>query len=322
MLILEDISAEVPDTNAYHWGLKGLSEDDGKNVLMYGYNSSANKDFHRQVSNYEKKIFFNNWAPCEFAQPSDHNNKTATDYDHQFDIIYSICPFSNSWLNSLGLGREYKDIFYPYSCNIIPEPEEKIYDVIYHGGIHGKEHIDCLESMSKHNYQYLTMTHNINQTTANYLWFSTQRDLQFKQKITEVAKSKVSICYNVVHALPQHIPVIQAQPNWKENQAFSELETSLMPQFKTRMHEAAISRTLNLVYKDSWQVANSYYTPGEDFIYFESKKDLSNKLRDITNDWDNYSPMVESAFIKSQEYTTDKFVEKIKSEVIGENPDA
>lgn len=312
MLILEDITAEIPDTNSYHWDMKSLSRDDGKTVLMYGYNSSANESFHEKVKDYETKMFFNNWAPCEFAQPADHNNMKPTQYDHRFDIVYSICPYSNIWLNGLGLGREYKDIFYPYNQNIIPSHHEKKYDVIYHGGIHGKEHIDCLEVMSKHNYQYLTMTKHINQTTANYLWFSTQRDLQFKEKITQVAKSKVSICYNVVHALPQHIPVIHSQPDWKKNEAFAELDSMLMPQFKTRMHEAAISKTLNLVYRDAWQVANLYYTPDEDFIYFDNKKDLTNKLKDITNDWDNYSQIVENAFQKAQKYTTENFVEHIR----------
>ena len=67
MLILEDLTAEVPDTNSYHWNLKNFSKDDGKTVLMYGYNSSNNSFFHKQTNGY-KKIYFNNWAPCEFAQ--------------------------------------------------------------------------------------------------------------------------------------------------------------------------------------------------------------------------------------------------------------
>ena len=57
MLILEDLSAEIPDTNSYHWNLKELSEDDNKNVLMYGYNSSANIQFHNQTEGYNKILF-------------------------------------------------------------------------------------------------------------------------------------------------------------------------------------------------------------------------------------------------------------------------
>ena len=34
MLILEDLSIEVPDTNAHHWDIKNLSDGDNKTVLM------------------------------------------------------------------------------------------------------------------------------------------------------------------------------------------------------------------------------------------------------------------------------------------------
>ena len=111
MLILEDISAEVPDTNSYHWNLKELSQDSSDEVLMYGYNSSFNPDFHKNCKDFKRKVFFNNWAPCEFAQHKDHNNKNAVEYDSLFDEVYSICPYSNEWLNTLNLDRKYKTIF-------------------------------------------------------------------------------------------------------------------------------------------------------------------------------------------------------------------
>jgi hypothetical protein len=314
MLILEDISAEVPDTNSYHWDMKSLSEDDGKNVLMYGYNSSNNKDFHEQCEEYTK-VFFNNWAPCEFAQEKDHFGASATEYDHRFDIVYSICPYSNEWLNSLALDREYRNIFYPFSENLIPEKKEKKYDVIYHGGIHGKEHIECLEVMLPFNYQYLTMTNHINDMTRRALSAATKVDLSFERKLEVIAESKISVCYNIVHTLPAHIPVIQQQPNWKDNAAFSHLGARMMPQFKTRMHEAAFCRTLNLVYKDEWNVAEEYYTPNEDFLYFTNKKDLERKIRDISNDFENYQSLIDNAYNKSLNYTTDNFVGKIRREL-------
>ena len=46
----------------------------------------------------------------------------------------------------------------------------------------------------------------------------------------------------------EHTLNIKSWNNWSENEAFSEIDkTNLMPQFKTRMHEAAISKTLNLI---------------------------------------------------------------------------
>ena len=315
MLILEDLTAEVPDTNAYHFNLKKFSNNSDKVVLMYGYNSSNNSLLETKFKDY-KKIFFNNWAPCEYAQEKDHNNKSPLEYDDKFDIIYSICPYTVKWLNELGLNRKYEYIFYPFCDTLIPERQEKKYDVIYHGGIHGEQHVDCLNIMKMFNYRYCTMTHHINAMTQQFLPYATNVNLLFKDKINLVAQSKISVCYNIAHAHKDQIPRIKKQPDYDKNEAFSHLDSKgIFPQFKTRMHEAAISRTLNLVQKDEWNVAEMYYKPDEEFIYFTDKIDLYNKIRDITYDWENYSSIVDRAYEKSLSYTTEKFVEKIKGDL-------
>lgn len=314
MLILEDLSAEVADTNAYHWNLKDLSASSADTILTYGYNASSNQDFHKQYADFKRKIFFNNWAPCEFAQSKDHNNKTALDYDAFYDEIYSICPYSCEWLNNLNLGRDYKPIFYPFNKKIIPQQQSKIYDVIYHGGIHGIEHLNCLFVMSTFNYRYATMTHSINSQTMQCLPYATNTNLKFQEKINLIAQTKISICYNFVHVLPQHIPIIESQPNWKQNKAFSEVgKWNIMPQFKTRAHEAAISRTLNLVQRDPWNIMEDYYEPEKEFLYFNNEVDLREKIKDIVDNWDSYQEIVENAYKKAMHYTTDKFVDIIKA---------
>jgi hypothetical protein len=316
MLILGDLSGEVPDTNSYHWNLDQLSDDSNQeSVLMYGYNSSQNKDFHERCSSFERKIYFNNWAPCEYAQFKDHNNKNAFNYDENFNEIYSICPYTSEWLNSKNLGRKYKEIFYPYNKKIIPLNFEKEYDVIYHGGLHGEEHIDCLEVMMSYNYRYCSMSNHINSTTRAFLPYATNTNLQFQDKINLVAKTKISVCYNLVHVNPEHVPAIRSYDGWSENYAFSQVgQWNVMPQFKTRMHEAAISKTLNLVMKDDWNVAERYYTENEDFIYFENKKDLRNKINDVLNNWQDYEKIIDNAYNKAINYTTEKFVEKIRND--------
>ena len=314
MLILEDISAEVPDTNSYHWNLKELSQDSSDEVLMYGYNSSFNPDFHKNCKDFKRKVFFNNWAPCEFAQHKDHNNKNAVEYDSLFDEVYSICPYSNEWLNTLNLDRKYKTIFYPFNSNIIPEKCEKKYDVIYHGGIHGQEHFNCLLTMKEFNYRYVTMTNHINQMTQQCLPFATNVNLNFQEKINLVAETKVSVCYNIVHVAPQHIPAIESYPEWKNNEAFMEVSKwNIMPQFKTRAHEAAISKTLNLVQRDPWNIIEKYYVPEKEFIYFKNETDLRDKIKDITNNWNDYQTIIENAYKKALSYTTENFVQLITS---------
>jgi len=314
VLILEDLSAEVPDTNAFHWDLKKFSNDDGKNALFYGYNASNNKQLIEQTTNYNR-IYFNNWAPCEFAQWKTHG-VSSLQYESPFNTVYTICPYTANWINGLAYGRVYKNIFYPFCPSLIPEVQEKKYDVIYHGGIHGKEHTQCLKVMKKHNYRYCTMTRYINGLTQFHLPYATNTNLKFKEKINLVAQTKISVCYNLVHIKPEHSKAIKHHYKYTENEAFSMLGSwEVMPQFKTRMHEAAISRTLNLVQKDEWNIAEMYYEPETEFIYFTDDKDLDKKIKDISSDWENYSEIVDRAYEKSLSYTTDKFISKIKGEL-------
>ena len=314
MKIVEDLSIEVPDTNAHHWGLTELSENSSDAVLMYGFNASANAHLHEEHKDFKRKIYFNNWAPCEFAQYKPHNNKTGLEYEEYFNEVYSICPYSCEWLNDLNLGREYKTIFYPFNIKIVPEGNEKEYDVIYHGGIHGQEHYNCLLTMKEFNYRYVTMTHRINQMTQQCLPFATNTNLNFQEKIDLVAKSKISVCYNLVHISPQHVPAIKTYSNWQKNEAFSEVDKwNVMPQFKTRAHEAAISKTLNLVQRDRWNIMERYYEPDKEFIYFDHESDLRSKIKEIINDWDSYQNVVENAYKKAAGYTTNNFIELIQS---------
>ena len=312
MLILKDLSAEVPDTNAFHWNLEEQSAESTKAILLYGYNASDNFTLHQAYDHFERKVYFNNWAPCEFAQKKTEYFD-AFDREKWFDEVYSICPYSSNWLNKIGVGRKYKPIFYPFHCDLIPPPAPKKYDVIYHGGIHGQEHIDCLRVMSNFNYRYCTMTHHINQLTERCIAFATNVNLQFKEKINLIADTKISVCYNLVHALPEHISAIKSYDNWKDNEAFSEIDRwNVMPQFKTRMHEAAISKTLNLVLKDSWNIAEHYYEPNEEFIYFEDTQDLENKIKEIKNNWEDYQGIIDEAYQKAMNYTTDNFISQIR----------
>ena len=315
MLILEDLSVEVPDTNAHHWHLKDFSEESNESVLMYGFNITANSALKGQCQDFKRKIYFNNWAPCEFAQTTVHNNKNAVEYDEYFNEIYSICPYSCDWLNSLNLGRTYKSIFYPFNTEIIPEVGEKEYDVIYHGGIHGQDHVLCLLTMRDFNYRYITMTNHINDLTRQCLPFATDTNLRFDEKLSLVAKSKISVCYNLVHLSDQHIPAIKMYPDWKKNQAFNEIEKwRLLPQFKTRAHEAAISKTLNLVQRDPWNIMERYYEPEKEFIYFNNEVDLKKKIHEIINDWEAYEEIIENAYKKAMNYTTFNFIERIKND--------
>jgi hypothetical protein len=115
---------------------------------------------------------------------------------------------------------------------------------------------------------------------------------------------------------PEHISAIKSYEGWEDNDAFQEVDgQGVKPQFKTRVHEAAISKTLNLVYRDRWNVVEDYYEPDKEFIYFDSHLDLKNKIRDISNDWENYSEIVENAYQKSMKYTVENFINHIREDI-------
>lgn len=309
MFIIETLTAEIPDTNTFHFKMTEGSKEGGNTILAYGYNSSSNPYVKEISKEYDRKVFFNNWAPCEYAQPANQFGITPMNYDNGFTEIYSICPYTNKWLNSIQNNKRYRDIFYPFNSNLIPEHTEKEYDVIYHGGVHGQQHLDCLEVMKKFKYRYCSMTRGLNEQTVECLKDATNLDLEFKDKIGLVEKCKISVCYNFAHITPEHIPNIKSWERWNENEAFSEVDgMNIIPQFKTRMHEAAFSKTLNLVQRDKWNIAEKYYEPGTEFVYFTDKQDLEDKIKEISSNWEDYIPIVEKAYNKSLNYTTDKFL--------------
>ena len=307
MLILEDLKIEVPDTNAHHWDIKSLSNDDNETVLMYGFNAAINREFKVRCKDYKRKIYFNNWAPCEFCHTDVMGGLNAFEYDLDFNEIYSICPYTTKWLNSMYGVDRYKYIFYPFNKKYILPPENKIYDVIYHGNIHCQEHIDCLKVISKFNHRYL------NQYSNGYDNYITDMNLPYKEKIKKISQSKISVCYNFCPIRLQDKNYIKSYESWDTNEAFLEVDRkNIFPQFKgARVHEAAISKTLNLVYKDQWNIIEDWYEPNSEFIYFNSKKDLENKIQDILNNWNDYQPIIENAYNKSMLYTTEKFVNYI-----------
>ena len=308
MLIKEDLSIEELDTNAHHWDIKSLSTDNNQTVLMYGFNAAINKDFQLQCKDYTRKLYFNNWAPCEFCHIDVMGGLNAFEYDLFFDEIYSICPYTVKWLNSMYGVDRYKYIFYPFNKRYISPNKVKSYDVIYHGNIHCQEHIDCLEVISKFNHRYISQRNN------QYSKYITDQNIPYREKLNKIAQSKISVCYNFCPIRPQDINPIQSYQSWNTNEAFSEVgKKNIFPQFKgARMHEAAISKTLNLVYRDRWNVVEDWYTPDKEFIYFDNKQDLENKIQDILGNWDDYQYIINNAYNRAMKYTTDEFIKEIQ----------
>lgn len=75
-------------------------------------------------------------------------------------------------------------------------------------------------------------------------------------------------------------------------------------------------KCIMLVYKDDYNLIESYYSEGVDFIYFSSVEEALNIINNVLNDYDQYKHIAENAYKKTLEkYTTKEFIKYIKNTV-------
>jgi spore maturation protein CgeB len=85
-----------------------------------------------------------------------------------------------------------------------------------------------------------------------------------------------------------------------------------MPQFKTRMVEAAACKTLMLMYKDNWNVIEEWFEPNKHFLYWETFEELESLIKDVSNNYEKYWHIVEAANEHVQQYSIENLMNKIK----------
>ena len=74
-------------------------------------------------------------------------------------------------------------------------------------------------------------------------------------------------------------------------------------------------KNVMLVKKDPWNVIEEWFTEGEDFVYFSTPKELDEKVKEIKNNWPDYSKMAESAYRKTiEKYNTHFIYDKISKQ--------
>jgi hypothetical protein len=307
MRIIENLKLEIPGTNTHYFNLNEFNQESTENILCMGYTFLEDGIPNGLLEGYKRKIYLNVTAPTEFY------SSLPPEADSGFNEVYSICPYSNKWLNEVTDSKKYKTIFYPFNKKDIPDNCEKIYDVIYQGGLHGEKYVQMLEIIKNYNYRYLSLNYGINQLTQNYLHYATNPNLSNEDKLKVVSQTKISICFNTVEIRNDQKHYVKSRKDWWKNKAFSHIDTNnLIPQFKSRCNEAAFCKTLNLVMRDSWNIIENYYDKDE-FVYFDTIEELPNKIDEILKNWDKYIPMVEKAYKKSLNYTTENLYKIIKN---------
>lgn len=311
MRVFKNLSVEIPGTNVHYFNLDELSISNSEEALFYGYAFLQDLNLsHKDRGNFVRNVYLNMTSPTEFCSPQ------PTNADSIFDEVYSICPYTNEWLNGVFKTKKYRDIFYPFNERDIPYTEEKKYDVIYHGGIHSWDYIKLLTAIRKFDYRYATQTHGINHLTQQCVGVATNVNLSNEGKLKLISECRISVCLNTFPVVDHaHVNNVIGRKDWDLNQAFSKVyELGIAPQFKSRFNEAAFCKTLNLVKRDPWNLVERYYDKDE-FVYFDSMEELPDKITEVLK-WpkEDYNRMVEKAFNKSLNYTTKKLYYKIKNE--------
>lgn len=308
MLIVKDMAGETPDGVNFYLNIDRHQIDSDSDVLMQGINCTWNAEIQNKYRHFQSRKLLNLWQPCEFVFPQNEIGENAFQQTSYFTKIYTICPYSAKWMNKMFGDDRHEVIFYPFGDDVIPERQEKIYDVCYFGGIHGIDHIECLQQISKFNYRF------ISQQMYQPPYTPTDFNVSFKEKLDIVAKTKISVCYNMLHFQEHHQYGIKHYDKWWENEAFAYMgDNGRAPQFKQRVHESAFSRTLILCKRDYWNLIEYYYEPGVDFIYFNDNSELEGLIRDILNNYKDYEQMIENAYNKSLNYTSKNLYEHIKN---------
>ena len=203
------------------------------------------------------------------------------DEDESYEVARITSTYQNAADEILSISplcykrprRKY--VFMPFNEEFEPQDKTKIWDVIYTGGVSLPHVENIISTITQFNYRFVSFNHPK----------ATNRNVLYREKLQLVANSKISVVHNFI--------------------------SPTIPQVKTRPFEAAFSKTLILCKFDKFKTLESWFTPGEDFLYYYEDSELKGMIQNILNNYSDYSSMIENAYVKAKnEYTTRHFVEK------------
>lgn len=319
MKIIHDFDDEYQDGINTNLKLTSFSDDDPNIVLFSGLGCTYKKELHEQFKNYSRRIFLNLADPCGLYAPHDKLGQNHFQQHEFFTDVFSICPMTVEWCNNQTNSNKWKYVFYPFNPDMWENASyNKKYDICYAGGIHSLDHLECVNIIRKFNYKFISLFPFDGVTDLN---------VTTREKCNIISETKISVCYNTLYLTEDHVHQFLAYPNIKEHKAFSPDfvypcgKRLTIPQFKSRAHEAAYSKSLLLVKKDNWNIMKDYYK-GQDFtkkpetdiecLYFDHNNDLFYIIDHIIQNWNDYQHVVDNAYNKSLNFTVQNMIEFIK----------
>ena len=172
--------------------------------------------------------------------------------------------------------------FVPFDIKTVPETnEEKEFDAIYWGGVHGEDHKLILEAISKFKYNFFTLGPQewCGSKEPKYYKYITHMNVPRAEMWEILRKTKINVCVNLIHLNDEQKRNIKAISRWEENRAFSHIDEGIIPQ---------------------------------EFIYYDDNDELEEKIKHILENWSDYEHIIENAFNKAiGSYTVEKLVEQM-----------
>lgn len=263
----------------------------------------------------KEKIFINHATPCDLF---DKDFLKIIDRQNYFEKIFTSCPYTSKFLNKQYGFSKYRSLPIPtFSENLFKKyeilNENKKFDVAFCGGIHSKEHIQILHSIRGFKNIVMSYQKRWGRNFLDWPFFLNYQNFVSNQKKWDILyNTKVLVGTNLLYLKKEELENFKKIPNIEKYDGYElTCREKILPQMKSRMIEAASTKTLLLLKKDEWNVIEEWFTPNEDFVYWTDYKDLKNKLSDIVNNYHNYTKILDSASKKVKEFYFEGFMKKI-----------
>ena len=247
----------------HHLGFEKFESDvDTKNLILHldapKNTNTFNPDF--------KHILIDLELPNRFAEPSQRGECLVN--ESRYDKILTICPETVRLRNSFLKKDLYVYVPFPVCRDHFDQIPNKDIDIIYSGNS-----IYWLPWLKRH--------------------CEGVKGTSYTQKLGKIKRSKISLVHNEFIFNDRHI---QGFKDWSLSPDCVELRSSnRASQFKSRVVEAALSKSLLLCKKDDFNIIEDYFTK-DSFVYFENEDDLNSKVDDILNNYEQYKAMIDSAY--------------------------
>jgi hypothetical protein len=222
-----------------------------------------------------------------------------------YDLVLSLCPFTNAYLNDKYKTDKYVTCFWPLKELEYVE-KDRPYPVFYSG-----HYIPDLPIM---NMIWNTVNHYLGESTFENLRSQLYGKIVcYYRKLEILSQTKICIAHNILQK--NLFGMRETDEFCKKHLPWHTDPYDHSPQIKSRIFEGAMMGCILLIYKDKYNMAEMYFTENEDFLYYTDETDLRNKIDMILADYMKYKYLGENAQRKFySNYTFRHFVDFIKSE--------